>query len=282
MLRQKSKNDNNKKNTGIILSFIEGQRFMNYKFIDTHAHLDFEDLQKNIDEILKNSKSVGVEKIIIPGVTLEDTPKIINLIEKYENLFGAVAVHPSEAKNWQDGYYEKLKNYALHEKVVAIGETGLDYYWDKSFVDLQKQVFRNHLQLAQKLNLPVIVHDREAHADVLTILKEFPKVKGVMHCFSGSAEFALECVKTGYYIALGGPVTFKNAKKPKEVAEQVPLEKLVLETDSPFLTPHPFRGKQNDPSKIILVAETIAEIKNLSIEEVATITSQNAEKLFKI
>lgn len=252
------------------------------KLIDTHAHLDFEDFQENFDEILEMSKAVGVEKIIIPGVTLEDTPKIINLIEKYDNLYGAVAVHPSEAKNWQESYYEKLKAYASHEKIVAIGETGLDYYWDKSFVDLQKHVFRKHLELAQELNLPVIVHDREAHLDVLNILKEFPEVKGIMHCFSGSAEFALDCVKIGYYIALGGPVTFQNAKKPKEVAQKVPIEMLVLETDSPFLTPHPFRGKRNDPSKIILVAEAIAEIKNLSAEEVAEITSQNAEKLFKI
>lgn len=252
------------------------------KLIDTHAHLDFEDFQENFDEILEMSKDVGVEKIIIPGVTHEDTPKIINLIEKYDNLYGAVAVHPSEVKNWQESYYEKLKAYASHEKIVAIGETGLDYYWDKSFVDLQKHVFRKHLELAQELNLPLIVHDREAHLDVLNILKEFPEVKGVMHCFSGSAEFALDCVIIGYYIALGGPVTFQNAKKPKEVAQKVPIEMLVLETDSPFLTPHPFRGKRNDPSKIILVAEAIAEIKNLSAEKVADITSQNAEKLFGI
>lgn len=255
---------------------------MNYKLIDTHAHLDFEKLQDNIEQVLENSKAVGVEKIIIPGVTLEDTPKIINLIEKYDNLCGAVAVHPSEAKDWQEEYYEILKEYAQHDKVVAIGETGLDYHWDKTFNDTQQHVFRRHLELAEELNLPVIVHDRESHADVLAILKEYPNVKGVMHCFSGSAKFAMDCVKIGYYIALGGPVTFKNAKDPKEVALQVPIEKLVLETDSPFLAPHPFRGKENDPSKIILVAETIAEIKNLSVEEVANITSQNAENLFSI
>lgn len=252
------------------------------KLIDTHAHLDFENFQEIIDEILEKSKVAGVEKIIIPGVTLEDTPKILNLIEKYDNLYGAVAVHPSEAKNWQENYYEILKNYAKHEKIVAIGETGLDYYWDKSFVETQKRVFRKHLELAQELSLPAIIHDRESHADVLGILKEFPEVKGVMHCFSGSAEFAIDCVKIGYYIALGGPVTFKNAKKPKEVAQKVPIERLLLETDSPFLAPHPYRGSQNDSSKILLVAEAIAEIKNLSVEEVADITSQNAEKLFKL
>jgi len=252
------------------------------RLIDTHAHLDFEKFQENLDEILENAKFVGVEKIIIPGVTLEDTPKIINLIEKYDNLFGAVAVHPSEAKGWQEEYYGILKEHAQHEKIVAIGETGLDYYWDATFKETQQHVFRRHLELAEELNLPVIIHDRESHADILTILKEFPEVKGVMHCFSGNAEFAEECVKIGYYIALGGPVTFKNAKEAKEVAQKIPLEKLVLETDSPYLAPHPFRGKENDPSKIILVAETIAEIKGLSVEEVGEITSENAENLFGI
>ncbi len=252
----------------------------NYRLIDTHAHLDFEEFQVCFEEIRNEAEKAGVEKIIIPGVTLHDTPKIINIIEKYENIYGAVSVHPSEAKDWQDENYDKLKQNAQHEKIVAIGETGLDFYWDKSFIDMQKHVFREHIKLAKELHLPLIVHNREAHADTIEILKEFPQVKGVMHCFSGSAEFASECVKIGYYIALGGPVTFKNAKKPKEVAEKIPLEWLLLETDSPFLAPHPFRGKQNDPSKIKLVAEEIAKIKGISFEEVANITSQNAENLF--
>lgn len=255
---------------------------MNYKLIDTHAHLNFEKLRDNIDEVLANSQAVGVEKIIIPGVTLEETSKIIELIEKYDNLYGAVAVHPSDTKDWTDNNYDKLKEYAKHDKIVAIGETGLDYYWDDTFKDTQKHAFRKHLELAEELKLPVIVHDRESHDDVFEIIKEFPKVKGVMHCFSGNAEFALECVKLGYYIALGGPITFKNAKKPKEVAKAVPLENLVLETDSPFLAPHPFRGKDNDPSKIILVAEATAEIKGLNIEELANTTSRNAENLFNL
>jgi len=250
------------------------------KFIDTHAHLDFESLRENLDDVFEKSKSAGVEKIIIPGVTFEDMPKIIDLTEKNANLYGAVAVHPSETKDWQENSCEKLKNYAKHPKIVAIGETGLDYYHDGSFKETQKQAFREHLQLAKELGLPVIVHDREAHADVLSILKEFPEVVGVMHCFSGDPEFALECIKLGYYIALGGPVTFKNAKKTKETAQKILLENLLLETDSPFLSPHPYRGETNDPSKIVLVAQAIAEIKNISIERVAQITSQNAEKLF--
>ena len=251
------------------------------KLIDTHAHLDF-DYEVSTDEVIREAREAGVEKVIVPGVVLKDIPKIIKIIEEYDNIYGAVAVHPSEAKDWQDEYYDELKNFARHEEIVAIGETGLDYYWDKSFVDKQKHVFREHLRLAQELNLPVIVHDRDAHQDTIDTLKEFPQVKGVMHCFSGSAEFALECVKIGYYIALGGPVTFKNAKKPKEVAASVPLEKLLLETDSPYLAPHPFRGKQNTPAKIKLVAEQIADIKGISFEALAKATSQNAENLFKI
>ncbi len=253
-----------------------------YRLIDTHAHLDFDDLRENLDEVIGNALDAGVEKIIIPGVTLQDTPKIIEIIDKYDNIFGAVAVHPTEAKNWQDTDYEKLKSYAQNGKIVAIGETGLDYYWDKTHIDRQKHILKEHLRLARELDLPLIVHNRDAHADTLEILKEFPDVKGVMHCFSGSAEFALECTEIGFYISLGGPVTFKNSRKPKEVAEKVPLEWLMVETDSPFLAPHPFRGKQNDPSKVKFIAKTIAEIKGLSFEEVANTTSDNAEKLFNL
>ena len=254
------------------------------KLIDTHAHLDFEDFSANFDEILKNAESVGVEKIIIPGVTIKGLDQVINLIEKYPNLYGAVALHPSEAKDWTDNSYNELKEYATHPKIVAIGETGLDYYWDKTFIDLQKHVFKEHIRLAENLNLPLIIHNRDAHAATLEILKETitKKTGVVLHCFSGSADFAMECVKEGFYIALGGPVTFKNAKKPKEVAQVIPIEKLVLETDSPFLAPHPYRGKTNDPSKIKLIAEEIAHIKEMPLEEVARITSNNAEMLFKI
>ncbi|OGI02536.1 MAG: hydrolase TatD [Candidatus Melainabacteria bacterium GWF2_37_15] len=253
---------------------------VSYRLIDTHAHLDFKDYEEILDEIIGNAKDVGVDRIIIPGVTLHDIPKIIEIIEKYDDIYGAVAVHPSEAKSWADEYYDQLKNYASHEKIVAIGETGLDYYWDKSFIDIQKHAFRQHLKLAQELKLPVIVHDREAHTDVLSILREFPEVKGVMHCFSGDVDFALECIEIGYYIAVGGAVTFKNAKELKFVAEKVPLEWLVLETDAPFLAPHPFRGKLNEPAKVRFVAEEIARIKGISPKEVANVTSKNADKLF--
>lgn len=251
-----------------------------YRLIDTHAHLDFKDYDDILDEVVGNAKDAGVDKIIVPGVTLKDIPKIIEITETYDDIYGAVAVHPSDAKFWQEEDYETLKELAQHEKIVAIGETGLDYYWDKSFVEKQKQVFKLHLELAQELNLPVIVHDREAHYDILKILKEFPDVKGVMHCFSGDLFFAESCIELGYYIALGGPVTFRNAKNPKLVAEKIPLEYLLLETDSPFLAPHPFRGKLNEPARVKMVAKEIAHIRGLSFEEVADTTSDNAERLF--
>ena len=254
------------------------------KLIDTHAHLDFEDYSENFDQVLDDIKANGVEKVIVPGVTLKDIPRIIALIEKYDNLFGAVAIHPSEAKDWDDTTYETLKAYAVHPKVVAIGETGLDYYWDDSFKDIQKHVFREHIRLAFEVNKPLIIHDRESHADILSILKETnaKNIGGIMHCFSGSTEFAMECIKENFFIALGGPVTFKNAKKPKEVVQKVPLDRLLLETDSPFLAPHPYRGKKNSPAMLKLIAEEIANLRGISVEEVANITSKSAEELFKI
>ena len=253
------------------------------KFIDTHAHLDMKEFRANLEDVLENCKNSDIEKILIPGVTIEDMPRIIGLIEKYPQLYGGVALHPSDAKYWDEISYETLKDYARHPKILAIGETGLDYYWDKTFVELQKHVFKEHIRLAKEVNKPLIIHSREASADILSILKETnaKEIGGVMHCFSGSAEFALECIKEGFYIALGGPVTFKNAKKPKEVAQKIPLDKLLLETDSPYLAPQQFRGKLNDPSKMVCVAEEIAFLRNISIEELAAITYQNSIKLFK-
>ncbi len=253
------------------------------KLIDTHAHLDMKEFRANLDELLENCRNAGIEKVLIPGVTLKDMPRIITLIEKYPQLYGAAALHPSDAKDWDENSYDTLKKYAQHPKILAIGETGLDYYWDKTFIDLQKHVFKEHIRLAKEVYKPLIIHSRESSADILAILKETnaKEIGGVMHCFSGSAEFALECIKENFYIALGGPVTFKNAKKPKEVAQRIPLERLLLETDSPYLAPQQFRGKLNDPSKMVCVAEEIAELRNISIEEIAEVTYKNSIKLFR-
>ena len=253
-------------------------------FIDTHSHIDFEDFTDNMDGLLAKCKEVGVEKIIIPGVTLEDTKRVINLAEKYPELYATVGIHPSEAKTWTDKSYEKLKAFAQNPKVVAIGEIGLDYYWDKSFVDIQKEILIQQIELAKEIKKPIVIHDRDAHLDTFNILKNTnaQDVGVVLHCFSGSVEFMQECIKEGFYISLGGVTTFKNAIKAKEVAEKIPLDRLLLETDAPYLTPVPHRGETNYPYYIPIIAQQIASLKSISIEEVATATTQNAISFFKL
>ena len=250
--------------------------------IDTHSHINMiENL--SIDGILKNAAENNVKKIIVPAAEANDIEVVFELSQKYENVYCYLGIHPSEAKDWNDKIEEKIRTLAKSQKVVGIGEIGLDYYWDKSFIDLQKEVFIKQIEIANELNLPVNVHDRDAHRDTFDILKEHNKnSKVIMHCFSGSPEFANECIKEGWYIALGGVVTFKNAKKMKEVASLIPLEKLLLETDAPYLTPVPHRGEENQPAYVKFVAEEIAGLRGITFEEVAQITTQNAEKILSI
>ena len=254
------------------------------KFIDTHSHVDFEEIQADFDAVLKKCKEAGVEKVIIPGVTQEDTPRVIELAEKYDNLYAMVGIHPSEAQKWNDTSYDYFKELSKHPKVVGIGEIGLDYYWDRSFVDVQIDVLRKQIELAKEVKKPICIHDRDAHADTFRVLKEMnaKEVGVVLHCFSGSVEFMRECIKEGFYIALGGVVTFKNAVKPQEVAKEVPLERLFLETDAPYLTPTPHRGETNFPYYIPLIAEHIAKLRGISVDEVSEITTKNAETFWKI
>ena len=250
--------------------------------IDTHSHVDMLE-GISIEDAIKNAKENGVKKIIVPCAYPKDVDKIFELVNKYDELYGLLGVHPSEAKDWDDELIDRIKNYSDNPKIVGIGEIGLDYYWDKSFVDLQKEVFIKQIKLANELNLPICVHDREAHKDTFDILKEHNKgSKVVMHCFSGSVEFARECIKEGWYQALGGVVTFKNAVKMKEVAADIPLERLLLETDAPYLTPVPYRGKENQPAYVRFVAEEISKIRNVSFENIVQASSQNAEKVFAI
>lgn len=251
--------------------------------IDTHTHIDLENFEHRFDEVLANASDYGVEKMIIPGVSPDGFERILFLTEKYEQLFGAVGVHPEDVESFNDVAKSVMKDYLKHPKIIAVGEIGLDYYWDKSQVERQKEIFEEQIYIAKEFNKPILVHDREAHQDTMEILKKTKAsdVGVVMHCFSGSPEFALECVKEGFYIALGGVVTFKNAKKVKEVAQVVPLDKLLVETDAPYMTPVPYRGKENEPAYVKFVAQEIADLRGISFEEVALATTQNAKKLFK-
>lgn len=250
--------------------------------IDTHSHINMiEGL--SLDEIIKNAFDNGIDKIIVPSAYPADMENIMDLVNKYDNVYGMLGIHPSEVKGWDDSFIEKIKNYAKNSKIAAIGEIGLDYYWDKSFNDLQKEVFIKQIKLANELNLPIDIHDREAHKDTYDIIQEHNNgSKVIMHCFSGSVEFARECVKAGFYLGIGGVVTFKNAVKMKEVAKDIPLERILLETDAPYLTPVPFRGKENQPAYVKYVAEEIASLRGISVEEVAQITTENAKTVFNI
>lgn len=250
--------------------------------IDTHTHINcIEEI--SVEDIIKNALDNGVEKLFVPAAYPTDIEVVKELAQKYENVYGLLGVHPSEVKGWNDDLIDKIKEYSKSSKIVGIGEIGLDYYWDKSFNDLQKEVFIKQIKLANELNFPISVHDREAHKDTFDILTEYNKNSAiVMHCFSGSVEFMKECVKQGWYIAIGGVVTFKKAIKMKEVAKEVPLDKLLLETDAPYLTPVPYRGKTNQPAYVKYVAEEIASIRGISFEEVDEITTQNAKKVFSL
>ena len=253
-------------------------------YFDTHAHLNADQYQEDLQEVIDRALAEGISRIVVVGFDRPTIKKAMELAEKFEFIYASVGWHPVDAIDMKDEDLVWIEELAGHPKVVALGEMGLDYYWDKSPKDIQKQVFRRQIQLAKKVKLPIIIHNRDATADIVEILREegANEVGGIMHCFSGSPEIAKECVEMNFYISLGGPVTFKNARKPKEVAAAIPLDKLLIETDCPYLAPHPYRGKRNEPSYVKLVAEEIAEIKQISIEEVASVTTENAKKLFGI
>lgn len=253
-----------------------------YKNIfDTHAHYDDERFDEDRDELLSSLFTGSVSHIVNCGCDLKSSLKTIKLSEKFDNLYAALGVHAHEASDCTDEDLSRIAELYSHEKVVAVGEIGLDYFYDFSPRERQIEVFRKQIELANDLGLPVIIHDREAHEDTLNILKEL-RPKGVVHCFSGSAEMAKEIIKLGLYIGLGGAVTFKNAKKPIEVAEYVPLDKLVLETDAPYMTPVPFRGKRCDSAHIAYTAEKIAEVKGMDVQELIDVCNENSKKLFNI
>lgn len=222
--------------------------------------------------------------MIVVGFDRKTIERAMQLIETYDFIYAVIGWHPVDAIDCTDEDLLWIEQLASHPKVVGIGETGLDYYWDKSPKEIQKYWFRKQIALAKKLNLPIIIHNRDATGDVIEILKEedAAKVGGIMHCFGGSVETARQCIQMNFMISLGGPVTFKNARQPKEVAKEIPLEHLLIETDAPYLAPHPYRGKRNEPAFVTLVAEEIARQKDISVEEVARQTTVNAKRFFQI
>ena len=252
------------------------------KIVNTHSHMN---MIKSIpvEAALANAVHEGVLSIV-PASSPQDIFEVDKFVKGHDNVYGYLGVFPEEVKDFTDktlsDMEELIKN---NDKIVGIGEIGLDYYWDKTYIELQKEVFIKQIKFANDMNLPINIHSRDAHFDTLEILKKYNKNSiAIMHCFSGSYEFAKECVKSGIYISLGGVVTFKNAKNAKEVAKNIPVDYLLLETDDPYLTPVPFRGKENQPSYVKYVCEEIARLRNTSFDEIAEATTKNALKIFGI
>ena len=252
---------------------------MNNNIFDSHAHYDSEAFDADRKELLNALQQQGVCGIINCGTDIASSLVSLELSDEFGFVYAACGIHPHEAEGCKQGYLSVLKKLCMEKKCVAVGEIGLDYHYDFSPREIQQQVFEQQLVLAKELDLPVIVHDREAHEDTMTLLRRY-KPKGVVHCFSGSAEMAKEVLKLGMYIGLGGAVTFKNARKPLEVAEMVPDDRLLIETDCPYMTPVPFRGKRCDSSFIPYTAEKLAEVRNTTAENILDITRKNANTLF--
>lgn len=252
---------------------------------ESHAHYDDKKFDQNREQLLLSMEQNGIGTIVNVGSDMRGSMQTVELTEKYDFIYGAVGIHPSDIKDLNDESCQWLRENAARDKIVAIGEIGLDYYWDKDekVQEEQRYWFRRQMELAKELNLPVIIHSREAAEDTLKLMCMYAnQIPGVIHCFSYSKEIALEYVKMGYYIGIGGVVTFKNARKLKEVAESVPLEHILLETDSPYLAPEPHRGSCNSSLNLPYVAAEIGHIKGISTEEVIEVTRKNAEKLFCI
>ena len=249
----------------------------------THAHYDSGAFNADRMEVLASMPEAGVELILNPGCDLPSSQTAVELAEKFPFVYAAVGVHPSDCEGFSQNTLDGLRTLAARPKVRAVGEIGLDYYWkDNPPREFQREVFHAQLELAEELQLPVIVHDREAHQDCLEVVRAHPKVTGVYHCYSGSLEDAKTLVKLGWMLSFTGVVTYKNARRSLEVIDWLPMDRIMIETDSPYLTPEPFRGKRNDSRKVYRVAETIAQVKGLEAEEAARITLENGKRFFGI
>ncbi len=259
------------------------------ELVDSHTHLDFPEFDPDREEVLKRAWEAGVRLIVNAGTDVESSLASISLAERYPFIYASVGLHPHDASSLDGKARQALEELARHPRVVAIGETGLDYYRNLSPKGAQREAFAFHLDLARRTGKPVIIHSREAHQETMDFLKEFARNPGklsppygVMHCFSGSLEMAREAVELGFFISVAGPLTFQNARKLPAVVREIPIEFLLIETDCPYLAPHPLRGRRNEPAYVRLVAEAVAEIKGLSPEEVGRRMLENAVKLFRL
>ena len=258
--------------------------------IDTHAHLDFRQFDDDRNAVLDRAWQAGVAAIITIGIDLKTSRAAVALAEAHEGVFATVGFHPHDAKSADAVALAELQELGQHPRVVAIGEMGLDFYRDRSPRDVQRRVFRRQLQIAAELGKPVVIHDREAHADTLETLRQWiaesqpipSEYRGVLHCFSGGLALAQAAIELGFFIGVDGPITYRNARKLPGIVKALPLDRLLVETDAPFLTPHPHRGQRNEPAYVRLVAERIADVKNLSPAEVAQATTANAKALFEL
>lgn len=249
---------------------------------DTHAHLNDPAFDPDRAALLETFRDAGVGLVLNAGCSLESSRDCIALAEAYPWIYASVGTHPDTAQEVNEEVLEAYRQMCRHEKVKAIGEIGLDYYYETIPREVQQRAFRMQMALAQELDMPVIVHERDAHNDGMTIVKEFPKVTGVFHCYSGSAEMARQLVNMGWYIGFTGVLTFKNARKAVETAQRIPLDRIVLETDCPFMAPEPFRGKRNHPGYLMKMAEKLAQIREMDVADIIRITTENAKRLYRI
>ena len=250
---------------------------------DTHAHMDDHAFDDDRQQLLENLPGQGLKLVMNPGCSLESSRNVDKLTREYDFLYGAVGSHPDVADEVNEAVLDEYRMLCKqNNKIKAIGEIGLDYHYEDIPRDIQKKAFRMQMELARELNLPVIVHERDAHEDGMKIVEEFPDITGVFHCYSGSYELARWLIDRGWYIGFTGVLTFKNARKAIEVASSIPLDRLVLETDCPYMSPEPFRGKRNDPGKLYRMAAKLAEIRGLSLDQIHAITVENGKRLYRI
>lgn len=261
------------------------------QLIDTHCHLDFDTFDPDREAVMQRASEAGIGVVLNPSVDLENTAKVLTLADQFDSLFAAVGIHPNDSSTWTNESEAMLKELAQHPKVVAIGEIGLDYYRDRAPKDVQRKVFRQQLEAAGELELPVIVHNREASEDVLEMLlawqgklmeagSPLAERPGVLHSFSGNLDMAQKAIAANFFIGFTGPVTFRNAAELQQIAAELPIENMLIETDSPFLSPHPQRGQRNEPANVKLIAGKLAELKGISVENVCAATTANARRLF--